>query len=53
MIKRTNLRNWLVVIVFLLAIQYSVGPQAWAGSVVGWGTQKISPDISNSILIAA
>jgi hypothetical protein len=39
MFKRTNLKNWLVIIAFLLAVQYSVGPQAWAGSIVGWGEQ--------------
>ncbi|MHC4912231.1 MAG: hypothetical protein ACYTE5_04395, partial [Planctomycetota bacterium] len=29
------------------------GTEAWAGSIVGWGSQKISPDISNSVLIGA
>jgi len=53
MFKRTNLKSWLVIIVLLLAVQYSLGPQAWAGSVVGWGYQKIGTDTSNSILIAA
>jgi hypothetical protein len=37
--KQINLKNWLVIITFLLMAQYSVGPQVWAGSVVGWGEQ--------------
>jgi alpha-tubulin suppressor-like RCC1 family protein len=49
--KRTNLTNWLVIIVFLLVMQLGMGPQVWAGSVVGWGV--ISPETSNSVLIAA
>jgi alpha-tubulin suppressor-like RCC1 family protein len=39
MSRRTNLKTWLVIIASLLIVQYSVGPQAWAGSIVGWGDQ--------------
>jgi hypothetical protein len=38
MFKRTNLKNWLVIIAVLLAAQ--VIPQAWAGSVVRWGDNE-------------
>ncbi|MHC4364394.1 MAG: RCC1 domain-containing protein [Planctomycetota bacterium] len=37
MSRRTNLKNWLVIIALLLAAQYSVGLQVWAGSVISWG----------------
>ena len=37
MCKKTHLKKWLVIIASLLAVQYSLTPQAWAGSVLGWG----------------
>jgi len=37
MFRRTNLKNWLVIIAFLLAVH--VIPQARAGSIVSWGEQ--------------
>ncbi len=52
MFKRTNLKSWLVIIVLLLAIQYSLGPQAWAGSVVGWGKMYVdSSDLTEGNLV--
>ncbi len=52
MCNRTNLRNWLVIIASLLAIQYSVGPPAWAGSVVGWGKMYVdSSDLTEGNLV--
>ena len=54
--KRASLRNWLVIIATLLAIQYSTGPQAWAGAVVGWGSMLVdSNDFAgrNFVAVAA
>jgi hypothetical protein len=41
MSRRTNLKNWLVIIALLLAAQYSLTPQARAGSVVSWWNMAV------------
>jgi hypothetical protein len=55
--RTTNLKNWLVIIALLLAAQYALGPQAHAGSVVGWGSnftgQIDVPDGNDFVAVAA
>jgi len=50
---RTNLKNSLAVLLFLLLIPFAIGQSAWAGSVVGWGFLKVSPEHNYEVIAVA